>query len=111
MSYAIEGKRVLVTGASTGIGAALAEGFAARGAVVGICARRATLLADVLDRVQKHSPESRAWTVDLSDLDTVEEFARRADADGPACPLGAPEVPLPAPGAPGAGGGDCMICI
>ncbi len=81
MSYAIEGKRVLVTGASTGIGAALAEGFAARGAVVGICARRAALLADVLDRVQKHSPESRAWTVDLSDLDTVEAFARRADAE------------------------------
>ena len=79
MSYSIEGKRVLVTGASTGIGAALAEGFAARGAVVGICARRAGLLADVLERVQKHSPESRSWTVDLSDLDAVEEFARRAD--------------------------------
>ena len=40
MSYELRGKHVLVTGASTGIGAALAEGFAKRGATVGICARR-----------------------------------------------------------------------
>src|SRR5690349_18112470 len=78
MGYAIEGKKVLVTGASAGIGAGLAEGFAQRGAVVGICARREQLLDEVLERLQKQSPGSRAWTVDLAELDA---FAARVDSE------------------------------
>ena len=81
MGYDIAGKHVLVTGASTGIGAALAEGFADRGAVVGICARRSDRLADVLERLQKVSPSSRSWTVDLADLDGIAAFARRASEE------------------------------
>jgi len=69
------GKKVLVTGASSGLGAALAEGLARRGAVVGLCARRADRLAGVLERVQEHSPDSRAWTVDLAALDGIDELA------------------------------------
>ncbi len=78
-TYSLADKKVLVTGASSGIGAALAEGFAERGAVVGICARREDRLRDVLERLRKHSPESRSWTVDLSRLDDIESFAHRAD--------------------------------
>ena len=79
MSFDLSGKRVLVTGASAGIGAALAAGFAERGATVGICARRADRLADVLERCQRHAPGSRSWTVDLADLDGVTAFAAHAD--------------------------------
>jgi NAD(P)-dependent dehydrogenase (short-subunit alcohol dehydrogenase family) len=79
MAYSLAGKKMLVTGASSGIGAALAEGFAERGAVVGICARREERLREVLRRLREHSPDSRSWTVDLSQLDAVEAFARRAD--------------------------------
>jgi NAD(P)-dependent dehydrogenase (short-subunit alcohol dehydrogenase family) len=79
MGYSLSGKHVLVTGASTGIGAALAEGFARRGATVGICARRADLLSDVLARVQEHAPGSKSWVVDLADLDGLEAFAGEAD--------------------------------
>jgi NAD(P)-dependent dehydrogenase (short-subunit alcohol dehydrogenase family) len=81
MTYDLAGKHVLVTGASTGIGAALAEGFAKRGATVGICARRADKLNDVLDRCKVHAPDSRAWTIDLADLDGLVAFARRAADD------------------------------
>ncbi len=81
MSYSVAGKNVLVTGASSGIGAALAEGFAERGAVVGICARREQQLAEVLDRVQKYSPASRAWIVDLAELSGIEAFATRAESE------------------------------
>jgi NAD(P)-dependent dehydrogenase (short-subunit alcohol dehydrogenase family) len=77
--FSISGKRVLVTGASTGIGAALAEGFAARGATVGICARRTDRLAEVLERCGGEAAGHRMWTVDLADLDGVADFALRAD--------------------------------
>lgn len=81
MGYDLSGRRVLVTGGSSGIGAALAEGFAERGAVVGICGRRTERLDEVLGRLREHSPDSRAWTVDLAELDGVADFASRADAE------------------------------
>ncbi len=81
MAYDVQGKNVLVTGASSGIGAALAEGFAVRGATVGICARRADRLAEVLARVQQHAPGSRSWTIDLSDLGGVADFAAQVERE------------------------------
>lgn len=68
-------KRVLLTGASSGIGAALAERVAAKGAIVGLVARRATELGEVLDRCRAHRSESRMWTVDLADLGAVDRLA------------------------------------
>jgi len=76
----LEGRRVLVTGASSGIGAGLAEAMAAAGAVVGICARRRDRLAETLERCRAHTPESRMWVVDLSDPRQVDRLA--ADALG-----------------------------
>ncbi|MBX3284776.1 MAG: SDR family oxidoreductase [Actinobacteria bacterium] len=66
---------MLVTGASSGLGAALARGLAERGAIVGLCARRADRLDAVLAAVREHSPESRSWTVDLGDVDGLDAFA------------------------------------
>ncbi len=76
----LAGKRVLVTGASSGIGAELAVRFAAAGATVGICARRADRLETVLERCQKHAPESRMWVCDLAQADQVDELARLASS-------------------------------
>ena len=75
MGLNLTGCRTLVTGASSGIGAGLAEALAARGAVVGICARRADRLADVVGRCRAHSPESSMWVVDLADDDSVDQLA------------------------------------
>ena len=75
------GRRVLVTGASSGIGAAVARELAAAGAAVGLCARRADLLDDVLGECRRWQPDCRAWTVDLGDLDAIDAFARRVEEE------------------------------
>jgi short-subunit dehydrogenase len=75
MGLDLQGCRTLVTGASSGIGAGLAEELARRGAIVGICARRGELLAEVVGRCMEHSPESRMWVVDLADDNAVDQLA------------------------------------
>jgi short-subunit dehydrogenase len=75
MGLELKGCRTLVTGASSGIGAGLAEALAAEGAIVGICARRGDRLADVVGRCMEHSPDSRMWAVDLADFDAVDQLS------------------------------------
>lgn len=78
MALSLEGKKVLVTGASSGIGAALAEALAREGAVVGICARRASRLEETLQKCKEHSPDSRMWVVDLSVPQEVDRLSSSA---------------------------------
>jgi short-subunit dehydrogenase len=78
MAYAAAGKRVLITGASSGLGAALARGLAAREAVVGLIARRRDRLAEVLADCRRSSPDSAMWVADLGDSSAVGELALRA---------------------------------
>src|SRR5262245_10771420 len=74
----IRGSKILVTGASSGIGAALAPMLAARGATVGIVARRQERLAAVLAECRQHAPASRLWVADLGDLARAEAVALEA---------------------------------
>jgi short-subunit dehydrogenase len=67
------GRRVIVTGASSGIGAAVARRLTEAGDTVAICARRAGRLAEV--------PAAHRYTVDVGDLDAVAAFARQVEAD------------------------------
>ena len=81
MSDVIAGARALVTGASSGIGAALAVAFAREGATVGICARREDRLAEVYEQVRALASESRMWVFDVGDLDAIPDFVARAEAE------------------------------
>lgn len=76
-----QGKRVLITGGSSGIGAELAPRLAQAGATVGIVARRADRLDAVLARCLDQSPQSRRWVCDLADLDAVDALATSVVAD------------------------------
>lgn len=78
MSYSVAGKRMLITGASSGVGAALARQLAARGAVVGLIARRRDRLGEVLADCRKNSPESAMWVADLADTRGAGHLALRA---------------------------------
>ena len=77
MGWSVAGKKALVTGASTGIGAAIARDLAAAGCTVGICARR----GDLLEAVAADCPGAHSWVVDLADLDGVSGFARHASEE------------------------------
>ena len=74
----IAGSKILVTGASSGIGAALAPLLAERGATVGIVARRADRLEEVVARCRAHTPDARAWVADLGDLGRAVAVAHEA---------------------------------
>ncbi|MCV7066984.1 SDR family oxidoreductase [Mycolicibacterium farcinogenes] len=77
----VAGKRILLTGASSGIGEAAAEKFAAKGATVIAVARRQELLDDLVERITAKGGDARAHAVDLSDMDAVDELVARVEAD------------------------------
>jgi short-subunit dehydrogenase len=74
----IKGARVLVTGASKGIGAAMAREFAAHGASVAVAARSTGAVEALAAELG-----GTAYTVDLTDDTQVDGFIARVEADGP----------------------------
>ena len=78
MTFSAAGQRMLITGASSGLGAALARQLAAQGAVVGLIARRHDRLSEVLADCRRPSPDSKMWVADLADTATVGGLARQA---------------------------------
>jgi short-subunit dehydrogenase len=78
VAYSTAGKRVLITGASSGVGAALARQLASGHAVVGLIARRRDRLEAVLADCRRSSPASQMWVADLADTAAVEQLALRA---------------------------------
>jgi len=65
------GQSVLITGASSGIGRALAELLARRGAKVGLIARRETLLAEAVRSIAAQGGRAAFALADVADLDAL----------------------------------------
>jgi NAD(P)-dependent dehydrogenase (short-subunit alcohol dehydrogenase family) len=68
----LAGKRILLTGASSGIGEAGAELFAQHDATVVVVARRQDLLDAVADRITKAGGAAIPIPCDLSDMDAID---------------------------------------
>lgn len=81
----LEGRHVLVTGASSGLGVATVEGLAGLGAVVHMLVRDEAKGAGVADRIRAAHPgaELRLWRCDVADLDDVRRFAAALAAEVP----------------------------
>ncbi len=75
MPKALEGRIVLVTGASRGIGAATAEAFAQQGAHVILTARSADPLESVEDRIHKAGGTATIAPLDLVNADSIGRLA------------------------------------
>jgi NAD(P)-dependent dehydrogenase (short-subunit alcohol dehydrogenase family) len=74
----IEGQGALVTGASRGLGRALGEALAARGAKVALVARDIRPLADVVATIRANGGTAHAIAGDVSAKDAVHKIAGQA---------------------------------
>jgi NAD(P)-dependent dehydrogenase (short-subunit alcohol dehydrogenase family) len=83
-SQSLVGKTTIVTGASRGIGLAIAHRIGRLGARVSLCARDAHRLQRAVESLRKEGVEAQGWAADVSDPNSVAEFiARSREAYGP----------------------------
>ena len=78
MEISFRGKKVLVGGASRGIGRSIALAFAASGADVAICARGPEALKAAEAELRKHGTKIFSITCDLGDEPQVSRFVNEA---------------------------------
>lgn len=90
MRFGLKGRRALVTGATRGIGRAIAFGLAREGVDVAICARDAAAVADTVAALRGVGVNSAGRAFDVADGATLKAFV--ADA------------------ATALGGLDCLVC-
>jgi NAD(P)-dependent dehydrogenase (short-subunit alcohol dehydrogenase family) len=78
MSFSLHGKRALVTGASRGIGRAIAEGLALAGAEVAIAARSTERLGETTAAIERAGQKAHAVAMDVSRVADCRDGVARA---------------------------------
>lgn len=68
-------KTVFLTGASSGIGEALAVAMAAKGAIIGLVARREELLNELKEKCEAAGGTARTFACDVTDSDALHKAA------------------------------------
>jgi 3-oxoacyl-[acyl-carrier protein] reductase len=74
----LEGRRALITGASGGLGSAVASAFAAEGAALALVARSEAALDSLRDRLAANGAVVHAVAADVGDAAAAEQAVRRA---------------------------------
>ncbi|MEM1103777.1 MAG: SDR family NAD(P)-dependent oxidoreductase, partial [Pseudomonadota bacterium] len=67
----LEGRRVLITGASSGLGAQFARDMAGAGAAVALCARRTSRLTSLKAEIEKAGGRAHAIEMDVDNEGSV----------------------------------------
>ena len=80
-AYSLQGKVVFITGGSRGLGLAMAEEFARRGAQIAICARDAEELERARQTIEREASGIAVITLvcDVSDREQVERTIQKAE--------------------------------
>ena len=81
---AINGKVVIITGASSGIGRSAALKIAAAGGVPILVARSADKLEEIKQEIEATGGTAYTYTADLADMDSLDAFVDQVLADHPA---------------------------
>ncbi|CAA7612904.1 SDR family oxidoreductase [Magnetospirillum sp. UT-4] len=76
-----EQRVVVITGASAGVGRAVAHAFARQGAAIGLIARDGGALDDVRREVERLGGRALVLAADVADADRVEDAAGRVEAE------------------------------
>ncbi len=79
----LDGRTVVITGASSGIGAHAARQMAERGATVCLLARRADELEQVRERITSDGGAAHVYPVDLADAEAADAVVKQLLADHP----------------------------
>jgi short-subunit dehydrogenase len=66
---------VFITGASSGLGEGLARHYAKPGAIIGLCARRTELLAELAKVIEAQGARAIVYAVDVGDTDGMQQAA------------------------------------
>ncbi len=74
MDLELQGKRVIVTGGTRGIGRAIAETFADEGAMVAICARNNDQVAEAVKALEAKGVKALGGVVDISKADDLSSW-------------------------------------
>ena len=79
----LKGKRILVTGGGTGLGEVMAEAYAALGATIYICGRRASVLDETAKKIaDKTGAKVKGIACDIRVAEAVDDMIAQIWADG-----------------------------
>lgn len=78
--FSLQGKTALITGASSGIGRAVAVAFAQAGATIGVHGRNEARIAETCDSIRAEGGQAVTLALDLRDAASAHELAQLAHA-------------------------------